>query len=499
MRKNTHQSGSILVSLLVIMIFLTITVLSLSVVSQTNITRAVGRIYLLQAQYAAESGADTAVAYLNAGGTFPNSGTEKPLFANGSQYRATYQTTLSDISGNTNQKQAFSIGRVYVPASATTPRYTYKISLTVDRSTTQFTSSIVSRNSVELASSVKAVQADSMLVNEYVKVNKNSSELAISDLTIGGKYPDAANCSLAGAGSLLRNSNLPAGTKAKLRMAYNNCMDIPPGNTSDADFDIIANDPTIQKIASLYIPWSFVMNNDDGGGDYTNGNCSDWSATSPVSIPSTGNARKTHYPDSGSGTIASSSCNGSGTNPADLNLGSKTYIIKDNVHIRANLCKASACSPTFVNPDPGTTKYIFVEGVINFENVYISNGVGYPNGGTVPQVSQGNIAFISYSTSQILPGSKQCPSNAAAIRLGKAGSDSLFAPNGYFIATNGMLCVDQTKFADGVSSVGGVSGKDIYISSNSGSSFSLTFNPSFPLSSIPLDLSWRASNVKRVY
>ena len=62
-----NESGSILVSILVIMIFLTITVLSLAVVSQTNITRATQRIFLLQAQYAAESGADAVVAYLKIG------------------------------------------------------------------------------------------------------------------------------------------------------------------------------------------------------------------------------------------------------------------------------------------------------------------------------------------------------------------------------------------------------------------------------------------------
>ena len=72
MRNTSEQSGSIIVSIMVIMIFLTMTVLSLSVVSQTNITRAAQRIFLLQAQYAAESGADAAVAYLNSStGTYP--------------------------------------------------------------------------------------------------------------------------------------------------------------------------------------------------------------------------------------------------------------------------------------------------------------------------------------------------------------------------------------------------------------------------------------------
>lgn len=486
-RYNDSQSGSILVSILVIMIFLTMTVMSLSVVSQTNITRANQRIYLLQAQYAAESGADVVVAFINStAGTYDDSGDEKELYTYAPKYRATYQATVTDDPLDTNKKTVNSIGRVYQPATAITPRYTYKLNVTLDRSSITSTSSIVSRNSVEIASSVKAIIAKSLFVNEYVKANKNTNDIMIDDLTIAGKYPDAGNCSLAGTGNLVRNSSLPPGTKAVLRMAHSNCMDDPPGNTSNADFDITANDSTLQKIASIYIPWSYKMNNNDNGGNYTNGSCSDWTAASPT-IPSSGNARKTHYPDSGSGVVTASSCGGSGSSPADLNLGNKTYTINDHAHIRANLCKSYTCTPKFINPDASVPKFIFVEGVINFERV------------TVDNTSPGEIIFISYSTSQTISASKQCPSNSAAIRLGKDGSNSLVAPKAYFIATNGMLCVDQTKFDSGTKSLGGVSGKDIYLSSNSGATFELTFNPEFPLSSVPLDLSWRASNVKRVY
>lgn len=485
---QTTQSGSVLVSILVIMIFLTMTVMSLAVISQTNMTRATQRIYLLQAQYAAESGADAVVAYLNSSsGTYPDHDVEKELFTYAPTYRATYTATVNDVAGDANKKTVDTTGYVYQPATATTPRFTYKLKVALERSSIAFTSSIVSRNSVEVASSVKAVVAKSLFVNEYLRANKNTTDVMIDDLTVAGRYPDGGNCSLSGAGNLERNPALPAGTKAILHMAYSNCMDPTPGNTSNADFDITPNDNSLQKIASLYIPWGFKMNNDDAGGEYTNGSCSDWTSTSPVTIPSSGNVRETHYPDSGAGTVPASQCGGSGSAPADLNLGDKTYTINNHAHIRAHLCKAYNCRPKFINPDASTPKFIFVEGVINFERV------------TVDSTSPGDIIFISYSTSQTISASKQCPSNSAAIRLGKDGSNSLLAPNAYFIATNGMLCVDQTKFDTGVQSIGGVSGKDIYLSSNSGATFELTFNPEFPLSSVPLDLSWRAANVKRVY
>lgn len=481
-----NQSGSIIVSIMVIMIFLTMTIMSLAVVSQSNITRSTQRIYLLQAQYAAESGADIVVANLNtSAGSYADSGVEKVLFTYAPNYRATYKSTVTDTP-NPNKKLVVSVGSVYQPATATAPKFTYKINVAVERSSMQYTASIVSRNSVEIASSVKAVIAKSLFVNEYVRANKNTNDVQIDDLTIAGKYPDGGSCSLSGTGNLVRNPSLPAGTKAKLRMAFNNCMDPTPGNTSNADFDITANDSSLQKIASIYIPWSYKMNNNDGGGNYTNGNCSDWSASAPT-IPSSGNARKTHYPDSGPGTAPASSCGGSGTSPADLNLGNKTITLNDHVHIRGHLCKAYTCTPKFINPDASKPKFVFVEGVINFENITADNS------------SPGDIIFISYATSQTISASKQCPSDSAAIRLGKDGSNSLIAPKAYFIATNGMLCVDQTKFSTGVKSIGGVSGKDIYLSSVSGTTFELTFNPEFPLSSIPLDLSWGATDVKRMY
>lgn len=487
MHNPRHQQGSILVSILVIMIFLSMTILSLGVISQGNISRANQRIYLLQAQYAAESGADAVVAYLNSSaGTYAASGTEKTLFTYAPYYRATYQATLTNHATDANKKLVSTIGRVYQPATATTPKLTYKLSATIERSSVTATSAIVSRNSVEIASSVKSVVASSLFVNEYLRASKNTTDIMIDDLNVGGKYPDANNCSLSGTGNLVRNPALASGTKSKIHMAYNNCIDTPPGNSSNADFDVTANDSTMQKIASTYIPWSYKMNNADSGGEYTDGNCSDWTTAAP-SIPSTGNARKTHYPDNGSGTVTASTCGGGSTAAADINLGSKTYTIKNHAHIRANLCKAYTCTPTFINPDANDPKFVFVEGVINFERV------------TVGSSSPGAIIFVSYSTSQTISDSKQCPSNAAAIRLGKDGSNSTYAPKAYFIATNGMLCVDQTKFDPGVKSLGGISGKDIYLSSNSGATFELAFDPQFPLSTIPLDLSWRAANVKRVY
>jgi hypothetical protein len=120
-------------------------------------------------------------------------------------------------------------------------------------------------------------------------------------------------------------------------MAYNNCIS-PPGNTSNANFNITANSGNISTVTSLYIPWSQYMDS-----SYTAANsCNDWTTgASPRKIPATASSKKTHYPDSSSNVATTCGTNG------DIDLGSNQYNITDNVHVRASLCAANACDPTF--------------------------------------------------------------------------------------------------------------------------------------------------------
>ena len=206
--------------------------------------------------------------------------------------------------------------------------------------------------------------------------------------------------------------------------------------------------------------------------------CSEWTAggsSASITIPNTGNTKKTHYPDSSSSV--SSSCGSSG----DLALGSRTYTIKDHVHIRANLCAASACTPTFYNPDSGiaNVKFIFIEGTINFAGVQSSAG-------------SGPIVLVAYGSD---PASKAsaCPFGGA-MYLGNTGTVN--APAIYFLASNG-LCLDKTKFT-AAPNFGGLSGKNIYLSNSPGSPFDITLDSTFPISTVPLDLAWKAIRYRRI-
>jgi hypothetical protein len=76
------------------------------------------------------------------------------------------------------------------------------------------------------------------------------------------------------------------------------------------------------------------------------------------------------------------------------------------------------------------------------------------------------------------------------------GNGTVRAPDMYFLAING-LCFDKTKFGANPG-FGGISGKNIYISSNSGSPFDPQLNTGFPFDAVPIDLSWHASRYRRM-
>lgn len=468
------QSGSIIVSILVVTSLITTFIYALILLANVNLTRARGRVLLLQAQYAAESGADAAIAILNSGNTtYTGSGGEVTVLTNGGLYKSTY--TVSVASGSNSKELIItSTGKVYVPTSATTARFSRGIEVTAQRSSTSTSSSILSRNIIDVQSGVKNIQGIDMYANGYINMNKNTTNLIAENITVADKNTGAANCSIGGTGNLLKPSSFThAGqTKTNLTLAYNNCIN-PPGNTSNTNFNVLANQTNLTKIQSTLIPWSQYM---DSSYQNSPSGCNDWTTGSfPRNIPSTGNTKKTQYPDSGSNISAA--CGSSG----DLTLATGQYNIRDNVHLRANLCAAAGCTPTFYNPDSGAAgiKFVFIEGTINFNSVQTAAG-------------SGPIVFVTYGAD---PASKTsvCP-DGGSVYLGNSGNTS--APAAYFLALNG-ICLDKTKFGSSPA-LGGISGKNIYVATNPGTPFDLALDPNFPTSSIPIDLAWRAMRYRRL-
>jgi hypothetical protein len=136
------------------------------------------------------------------------------------------------------------------------------------------------------------------------------------------------------------------------------------------------------------------------------------------------------------------------------------------------------CAPTFYNPT-GTTRYIFVEGSVNFNGVQSAAG-------------SGPIILISYGAD---PASKvsACPLGGA-IYIGNTGNTS--APAIYFLANNGV-CLDKTKFSTSPA-LGGLSGKNIYIATNPGSPWDLKLDTTFDSTKVPINLAWHAARYRRL-
>lgn len=468
--QSTSQQGMILVSIIGIMLFLGLILIGVFSLATSNLVRSKGRILQLESQYAAESGADSAIAVLNSGNTTYTGTTSEVEVLNTGQYRATY--TVSVAAGSSaKERQLTAIGRIYSPSNATTAKYVRSIRVTTQQSSTNSASSIVSRNILALDSGVKNVYARDLTVNGFINMAKNTTNLVAQNIVVAGKNTGASNCSIGGTGNLVKPSSFsdPTQTRTNITMSFNNCI-TPPGNSSNTDFNVSANQNNVATVQSTYIPVSQYMDS-----SYTNSpsGCGDWTSGGTTrTIPATTGSKQTHYPDAGS-TI-SSSC---GTN-GDVDLSSNTYNITDNAHIRANLCAASACNPSFYNPDP-TIKFIFVEGSINFGSVQTLAG-------------SGPIAIISYGAD---PSSKTsvCPYGGSAY-IGNSANTA--APALYMLATNG-ICLDKTKFSASPA-LGGIGGKNIYISTNPGSPFDLTLDPNFPTGLIPIDLAWRAVRYLRL-
>lgn len=470
----------VLVSILMISVFLSILAFAIINYSTINLSRARSRILLLQAQYASESGADAAVAILNSGNIgYTGTGGDVEILNNAPNYRAAYSVEVTP-GANNKERYITATGKVFSPANASNPKYTRQIEIFTQRSSTTTSSSMVGRNIIYVESGVKKIEVKDLYVNGYIHMRNNTTELIAENITVAGRNTGAGSCSIGGSGKLVKPTSFtdPAQTKTNLNLAFNNCIS-PPGNTSNADFNVAANQTSISEVQSTYIPWSQYM---DSSYLDAPGGCSDWTGGSfPRNIPSAGNTGRTHYPNSAAGIDTSGTC-GTGGN---LMLGNGQYNILSHAHIRANVCGSSGCEPTFYNPDNGQSgnsllvKYIFIEGSARFNRLTTA-------------ANSGPIVFIVYGADPAGM-SSACPYGGAAF-LGNSGITS--APSAYLLAINGV-CISRTRFGTSTA-LGGISGKNIYIDSNPATTFDLKMDPGFPTTQIPVDLSWRAVTYRRL-
>lgn len=465
--------------------FLSIFVFGLITLGNANLTRAASRILSLQAQYAAESGADAALAYLNSGNETYAGETGVTVVENGVRYKAEYTvtvTTPNDSSGqpDANKRIITATGNIFSPSSSGTASHVRKVRILAQRSSNVSSSAVLSRNIVHVGSAVKDIIAKDIFVNNYIQMDKNVNNFIAKSITVADRNPSATNCSISG-GKL---SKPDPGPPTILKLAYTNCSPLTGGATN---FSVSENQTDIEKVQSTFIPWQFAMN----PSTVTPTSCGQWTlGSSPRNIPYGTSAfapaddinsnQTVHYPDSDGGVI--NSCSTAADKGSIDLVDGDTININQNVHLRASLCSNKPCKPKFNNPT-SKTRYVFVEGNINFEQITNSPG-------------SGAIVFVAYGAD---PASLAtvCP-EGGAVRLGQQGTSNTDAPKIFLLAINGGMCLDSTKFASD-RALGGVSGKNLYISTNSGTPFNLAFDPDFPLQDVPINLTFKATQYQRVF
>lgn len=470
-QKFDRQAGMVLAAILMISIFLSVIAFAIINFSTVSLARSRSRVLLLQAQYASESGADAALATLNSGlSTYTGTSSDVQILDNAPHYRSTYSVTVTP-GVDAKEKVLTATGKVYAPASSSTPKYTRQIEVIAKRSTASVSSAMVGRNILYIESGVKNIEGVGIYINGFIQMNKNTTNLIAESIAVADKNTSAGNCSIGGTGNLIKPSvfTTPGQTKTIISTAFNNCI-TPPGNTTNADFTVNANTNTVGKIQSTYIPWDQFM--DSSYQDSPSG-CSDWTTGSfPRDIPSTGNTKKTHYPDSADGV--SSSCGTAG----NLNLTTGQYNIKDHVHLRANLCGTAGCTITLNNPD-ASVKFVFIEGTAKFNQIDTAAG-------------SGPLVLLTYGSDPAgIAG--ECP-YGGSIYVGNSGTTE--ASQIFLLAQNG-LCLSKTRFGSSPA-LGGVSAKNIYVDTNPGTPFDLKLDPNFPVDQIPVDLSWNPERYRRL-
>lgn len=133
--RNLSQAGVILPTFVLIMLGLTITAIAIADYAVNALIRTDASVSEANALLVAEAGAEQSLYELNEDSNFSGYASEVEFYSNGIQGRATYETTVTNGS-IANEKVIVSIGRVYLPATDSTPRDIRRVQLLVNGTST---------------------------------------------------------------------------------------------------------------------------------------------------------------------------------------------------------------------------------------------------------------------------------------------------------------------------------------------------------------------------
>ncbi len=127
---NKHESGYILVAVIVMVLFLTAIGLSIAALTAAQYQHTKREVYAENAQLLAEAGIEQSVQQLNTDDTFAGYGAAQQFFNNTYQGRGTFATSITN-NADGNSKTIVAEGRVYRSSSDASAYITRKIKATV--------------------------------------------------------------------------------------------------------------------------------------------------------------------------------------------------------------------------------------------------------------------------------------------------------------------------------------------------------------------------------
>lgn len=197
MNTNDNQNGFLLASLIISTTLIVAVAVAITSLIINNYTLAKKDVYRLNAQLAADAGADRAVAELNNDSDWIGTAGEVDLH-NG-DYRSTYEIDI--LAGTSpSEKIVNVVGRTYAPATDTSPRSTrkYSVDLRSIGSSTGLYSIVTGVGGLFMENSSKIVGGEVFVNGEIVM--KNSAQIGLTSNPVEVKSAHQ-NCPSGGGGS----------------------------------------------------------------------------------------------------------------------------------------------------------------------------------------------------------------------------------------------------------------------------------------------------------
>ena len=172
---KTKQSGSVLISVIIVMPFLIMIAATYMSLSSASLRLAYIDKSRTSAQFATDAGIDYGLQQINSNGSWTGTGSEIELQNTGG-IRTTYQVTVADI--DSDSKILTSVGRTYRPASATIPESSVTILVDLRSVTTGLFSIVSGVGGLIMSNSAKVVGGD-VLVNGEITLS-NTAQIGLS-------------------------------------------------------------------------------------------------------------------------------------------------------------------------------------------------------------------------------------------------------------------------------------------------------------------------------